>query len=330
MWPKPCYPTADTGESRLASVHSRSIRGPERGHLCCIDQKGAYSPLQPIRAECVCACVWESENEGLCICSLVQHCGWLFFFYLNLTASPSLLLPLKYLWFLPFFTPVASFFLYYYLASPPQSALCSLLSLSPLLYSLHPSALSSPTSPLPPLPQTGTHRISSNLAMCPWVLTVAKAYCGPFFVHSNLYNPHLLCNFLAEVCGCIIKSHGMHCLPQLRLITLLFINCFYYFLALLQCFSVQYWCKIEYPSISSADVTVLEVSPSYSADTAVQPSPCKFYLPHLFLELLASMGRVCGTCLDANSNTEGHQFCLATDQVFFTFSFYKCAWKVFN
>lgn len=46
----------------------------------------------------------------------------------------------------------------------------------------HPSL----TAPFSPLPQTCTHRVSSNLALCPWVHTVTKAYCSSFFGHCIL------------------------------------------------------------------------------------------------------------------------------------------------
>lgn len=160
----PCCPVADTGWiPGLASVHSKSMRGPERGHLCWGENALHWSEKEPIVLYRFSGCV--------------RGCGIVRPFSLPKTKKD----------FCPKLTSVGRLNIYDshpdFVYSPPFP-LASIRPVIPPFPSLLSSSLpSSPTSPCPPLPQTCTHRISSNLAVCPWVHTVAKAYCSPYFAH---------------------------------------------------------------------------------------------------------------------------------------------------
>lgn len=89
---------------------------------------------------------------------------------------------------LPKLSPIANqIFIILILISPTLLPLSVLLSGLPTTIcpvtvtpSLPSSSSSYPTPSCPLLPQTCTHSISSNLAVCPWVHTVAKAHCSLF------------------------------------------------------------------------------------------------------------------------------------------------------
>lgn len=89
---------------------------------------------------------------------------------------------------------------------------------------------SSPIVPCPPLPQTCTHRVSSNLALCPWIHTVTKAYCSPFFGHCILSLKPLLPTFPVKRCNFqAVQDIGYYnvprgCIAITRLITWLLLN----------------------------------------------------------------------------------------------------------
>lgn len=68
----------------------------------------------------------------------------------------------------------------------------------------------------PPLPQTCTHRVSSNLAACPWVHTVTKAHFSSLFRCCALVLAAKLCHLLQLVFLC---QHKMHCQCRINYLT---------------------------------------------------------------------------------------------------------------
>lgn len=202
-------------ETWLASVHSKSMRGPERGHLCwgkmhCIDQNGTYSPRQIQQQGSVGVRMYESFAK-LQIQQryfAVNFCSQLNIYdshpLLCLRSSrPSFCSSMPCSLLLPVRPPFPHLL---FLSHPPLPSLC------------------------PPLPQTCIHRVSSNLALCPWVHTVTKAYCSPFFGHCILSLKRLLPTFPVKRCNFrAVQDKGYYnvptgCIAITRLITWLLLN----------------------------------------------------------------------------------------------------------
>lgn len=173
-WSTPCLPFSQTrAEAWLASVCWESMRGPERRHLCCIDQKGMSTPDSAGRLSIFLASngsewvwiFWKSKLKPELISSFASQC---FFSTFNHHFVP--------------------------------------LVMARALHVLTPNA-SLPFFAFSPLPQTCTHRVSSNLAACPWVHTVTKAHFSPSFWCHNLASVEKLC----KVFQCLLLSlHRMH------------------------------------------------------------------------------------------------------------------------
>lgn len=138
------------------------------------------------------------------------------------------------------------------------------------------------------------------------VHTVAKTYCPPVFAHCILTLIVLHPLFSALPHNCLVRLHYNVCTGSIvgvsedELLVYLLLN-----FCLSQLYYSSSLCCIVYSKSSPASADIEWGGEPRSADTAVQPPLCKFYFLYLFLESLASLREVCGTCPDANGNTIG-------------------------
>lgn len=223
-WSTPCLPSSQVqAEPWLASVRWESMGGPERGHVCYAEQKRTWTS-------------YSAEGTVTIFLAAKAH-KWMFRQYSKLKpeliSSPTFnggFFPTLIHHFVP---PVAS---------SPQSD-----------YSLH--SLPHPLR----LPQTCAHRVSSNLAACPWVHTVAKAHFSSFFWHFSLALMAKLWNLLQLEFLC---PHRMHCHCNKL------VNNPYNLLLLLLCFSISLrsssgnpFIRLPYRHCSAVFTQILPYSP---------------------------------------------------------------------
>lgn len=168
---------------------------------------------------------------------------------------------------------------------------------------------SSPRAPFSPLPQTCTHKVSSNLALCPWVHTVTKANCSLLFGHCILSLKPLSATFPVKKKRCKFQALGtkgyynipMGCVAITRLITSLLQN--------IPVFQLRYSTALcKRCSESCAAIPLCR-----HCSAALSPSSASSLISRVTVK--QACGNFVGARPDANSNTSCHQYCSATDQI---------------
>lgn len=166
-------------------------------------------------------------------------------------------------------------------------------------------------APFSPLPQTCSHKVSSNLALCPWVHTVTKAYCSLFYGHCILSLEPLSATFSKKKKKkrCNFQPVGtkgyynipMGCVAIKRLITSLLQN--------ITVFQLRYSIALcKRCSESCADIPLCR-----HCIAALSPSSASSLISGVTVK--QACGNFAGARPDANSNTSCHQYCSATDQI---------------
>lgn len=185
-WSTACLPFLQMqAEAWLASVPGESMREPERGHRCCTDQKGTWTPgsvgktVNIFPASKGHEYIWifcqKSQFNAEIISSTLSQ-----YFFLHSSITLSLQWPLRL-------------------------GLCAhVLLFLPCFFNN------------PALPQTSTHQVSSNLAACPWVCTVTKAHFSLFFWCCTLTLMAKMCNLLRLV---FLWPQKMHCHCKINYLT---------------------------------------------------------------------------------------------------------------